>query len=144
MRMVLDTDVVIAALRSTTGASAALIRMAVAGQVTLLINVSLAFEYEAVAKRPEHCEAARLAPSAMEETIDAIVALCEPVPTHFRWRPQLHDADDEMILEAAVNGQADMIVTFNRKDYGAAPKSFGMDVLLPSEALERVRQWLKS
>jgi predicted nucleic acid-binding protein len=52
---------------------------------------------------------------------DAVLAMVEPVETHFLWRPQLRDPTDELVLEAAVNGQAAAIVTFNRRDFGAVP-----------------------
>ena len=71
--------------------------------------------------------------------LDAIAALIDPVETHYHWRPQLRDASDEMVLEAAVNGRAQAIVTFNRRDYGNAPAKFGIDVLLPREALALVK-----
>jgi PIN domain len=51
----------------------------------------------------------------------------EPVETHFMWRPQLRDPADELVLEAAVNGQAGAIVTFNRRDFGTAPARFGAE-----------------
>jgi hypothetical protein len=57
---------------------------------------------------------------------------------HFLWRPQLRDAGDEMVLETAVNGQADAIVTFNRRHYGDAPARFGILLLLPAEAYRRI------
>lgn len=72
--------------------------------------------------------------------VDAVIAMCEPVETHFLWRPQLRDPNDEMVLEAAVNGRADAIVTFNRRDYGATPAEFGVEVLLPREALARIKR----
>jgi predicted nucleic acid-binding protein len=56
------------------------------------------------------------------------------------WRPQLRDPADELVLEAAVNGRADAVVTFNRRDFGDAPAAFGIEVLTPAEALNRVRQ----
>jgi predicted nucleic acid-binding protein len=62
------------------------------------------------------------------------------VETHYRWRPQLRDAGDEMVLETAVNGRAQAIVTFNRRDYGEAPANFGVEVLSPAEALRRTHQ----
>ncbi|MBL8296031.1 MAG: PIN domain-containing protein, partial [Bryobacterales bacterium] len=64
----------------------------------------------------------------------------QPVQSFFLWRPQLRDPGDEMVLEAAVNGRADAIVTFNRRDYGTAPLQFGLAVLLPREASERITQ----
>ena len=72
--------------------------------------------------------------------IDALIDVVEPVEVDFQWRPQLSDTGDEMVLEAAVNGQADAIVTFNRRDHGIAPSRFGIAVLSPAETLVRIRQ----
>ncbi len=66
--------------------------------------------------------------------------LAEPVKTHFLWRPQLRDPNDEMVLEAAVNGRADAVVTFNVRDYGDAASRFGVEVLLPREAIARIKR----
>ena len=63
----------------------------------------------------------------------------EPVETHYRWRPQLRDAADEMVLEAAVNGKADAIVTFNLRDFSIVPEKFGIELLKPGEVLKRMR-----
>jgi predicted nucleic acid-binding protein len=65
--------------------------------------------------------------------------MIELVETHFMWRPQLRDPTDELVLEAAVNGQAAALVTFNRRDFGAAPGRFGIEVLTPAEAIRRIR-----
>lgn len=51
----------------------------------------------------------------------------------------LHDPNDEMVLEAAVNGQANAIVTFNFRDYGSAPQTFNIELLTPAEAIRRIR-----
>jgi putative PIN family toxin of toxin-antitoxin system len=137
---VLDTDVVVAAMRSPTGASAALLRAARQGQCTLLLTVGLAMEYEAVCRRPEHRIAAKLTVRDVTTFLDVIVAIGEPVWTHFLWRPQLRDPNDEMVLEAAVNGRANALVTFNVQDYGTAAARFGVDTLLPRDAIKRIRQ----
>ena len=71
--------------------------------------------------------------------MNSLAGLIKPVRTHFLWRPTLNDPNDEMVLEVAVNGQADAIVTFNLKDYGSIPNTFNIDVLRPSDALRRVR-----
>ena len=139
MILVLDTDVVVAALRSPTGASAALLGAARKGRVTLLASVALALEYEAVCGQAEHRLAAGLSQKEVEIFLAAVIAMAEPVETHFLWRPQLRDPGDEMVLEAAVNGRADALVTFNRRDYGSAPSAFGIEVLLPREALQRIK-----
>lgn len=104
----------------------------------MLANVALMLEYEAVCTRPEHVEAAGLSSTEIGVFLDALVALAEPVESHFIWRPRLRDPSDEMVLEAAVNGRANAIVTFNLRDYGSAPMEFGMRTLLPREALRSV------
>ena len=140
MRFVVETDVVVAALRSPVGASAALLRLIDEGGGTLLLSVALALEYEAVCQWPEHRLATGLSEKQVETFVNGIIRLAEPVHTLFVWRPQLRDAGDEMVLEAAVNGWADGIVTFNRKHYGDAPAAFGIAILLPGEALRRMKQ----
>lgn len=125
-------------MRSPSGASAELLRRARAGHVTLLVSVSLALEYEATCKRPEHRLAAGLNEASTEVYLDALIALGEPVTSHYLWRPQLRDPGDEMVLEVAVNGQADQIVTFNKRHFLDAPGRFGIEVVLPREALTRM------
>jgi putative PIN family toxin of toxin-antitoxin system len=136
---VLDTNVVVAAMRSPGGASAELLRMARRAEVILLVNVAHALEYEATCHLAEHRLAAGLDPHEVGVFVDAVLVMAEPVETHFMWRPQLRDPADEMVLEAAVNGQAAAIVTFNRRDFGAAPARFGVEVLTPAEAIKRIR-----
>jgi len=138
MRLVLDTDVVVAAMRSPSGASAALLGAVLDGQVQLLANVALMLEYEAVCMRAEHCAAAGLDIRQAVMFVDALAALAEPVESHFIWRPQLRDPSDEMVLEAAVNGRAQAIVTFNLRDFGVAPAQFGVKTLLPRDTCRRV------
>ena len=58
----------------------------------------------------------------------------------YLWRPTLPDVDDDMVLEAAVNGRADALVTFNVRDYGTGAAQFGVEVLLPREAISRIKR----
>src|ERR1035441_1724552 len=127
-------------MRSPTGASAAIVRAVRQRQATLLLSVPLALECEAVSRRSEHPVEAGLSERQVEIFVDAIIAMGEPVLTHFLWRPQLHDPNDEMVLEAAINGRADAIVTFNVRDYGTTPAQFGVEVLLPREAIARIKR----
>lgn len=138
MRLVLDTDVIVAALRSPGGASAALLRAIRQGRATMLVSTALLLEYEAVCLRAEHRIAAGLTESEVGSFLDGLAVLAEPVAVHFLWRPQLRDAGDEMVLEAAVNGQAHAIVAFNQRDYGNAPARFGIQSLLPAQAFRRI------
>ena len=136
----MDTDVIVAAMRSPSGASAAILEVAREHRVALLVSVPLAMEYEATCRELDHRRAAGLTVREVGIFLDAVIALAEPVETHFLWRPQLRDAGDEMVLEAAINGRADGLVTFNLRDYGALPARFGVEVLLPRDALARIRQ----
>lgn len=140
MKLVLDTDVIVAGLRSPEGASAALLRNIIEGKGTLLLSVPLILEYEAVCQLAEHRLATGLSLSDVDVFVSTLVDIAQPVEVHFRWRPMLRDPGDEMVLETAVNGQADALVTFNRRDYGEAPALFGIDILLPKEALRKVRK----
>lgn len=138
MKLVLDTDVVVAAFRSPAGASAGLLGAALDGSLQILANVALILEYEAVCTRDEHLAAAGLDVRRARVFVDALAAICFPVESHFIWRPQLRDPSDEMVLEAAVNGGADAIVTFNRRDFSDVPARFGVRTLLPREAYRRI------
>jgi putative PIN family toxin of toxin-antitoxin system len=139
---VLDTAAMIAAIRSDAGASRRLVRAALERRrvIVLLVSVPLLIEYEAVMTRIEHLRAARLSVTDVGVLLDAVAAVAEPVRLAFLWRPILADIDDDMVLEAAVNGRADAIVTFNRRDFRAAAEQFGIQVLSPGET---VRQWEK-
>jgi putative PIN family toxin of toxin-antitoxin system len=138
MKLVFDTSVMVAALRSPTGASAELLRMARYEKFGVLISVSMILEYEAVLKRHEHLSAAGLTAADVDDVLDAFCMFAEPVINHFRWRPVLSDPDDDLVLEAAVNGAADAIVTFNVADFQRAKTMFGIDVERPGETLRRM------
>jgi putative PIN family toxin of toxin-antitoxin system len=139
MKLVLDTDVLVAAVRSPTGASAALLRALQASEVRVAASVALFIEYEATCTRAEHLSASGLTLSELNDFLDALASMVEPVQIHYMWRPQVRDPADDMVLEAAVNAMADAIVSFNGKDFGPIPGRFGIDVLLPREALARIR-----
>jgi RNA-directed DNA polymerase len=87
----------------------------------------------------EHLDAAGLTTQDVQVFLDALTVIAKPVSIYFTWRPQLTDPVDEMVLETAINGQAKALVTFNRRDFGKAPAAFGIELLLPSEALRRLR-----
>lgn len=139
MRVGLDTDQLVAAMRSPTGASAAFLEGALDGRVRLLANLALVLEHEAVCGRSEHLAGAGLSVEEAGAFLDAVASLIEPVESHFFWCPQLRDPSDEMVLEAAVNGQADAIVAFNHRDFGDSPLGLGIKVLLPRDALRSLK-----
>jgi putative PIN family toxin of toxin-antitoxin system len=139
MRLVVDTNVLIAGMRSPGGASAALLVLLLERRATMLLSVSMAFEYESTSLRPEHLRAAAADEAEVKNLLNAIMDVAEPVEIHYLWRPELPDPSDDMILEAAVNGHADAIVTFNRKHYGEVPARFGIALLSPADTLRRIQ-----
>lgn len=139
VRLVLDTAVMVAAIRSDAGASRRLLVAALERRLAMLVSVPLLIEYEAVMTRPEHLAAARLSTEDVRVVLDAVAAVAEPVRLAYLWRPALPDGDDDMVLETAANGRADAIATFNRRDFAAAAR-FGIAVLSPGEAERRVEE----
>ena len=109
--------------------------MTLLGQTEMLASVPLFIEYEAVALRQEHLTAAGLSREEVGGLLDALAKVIRPVEIKYLWRPQLRDPDDEMVLEAAINGGADAIVTFNVRDFVAGAVRFGISAITPGEAL---------
>jgi len=91
--MVLDTSVLVAALRSREGASNLLLESVLTGRIKPLLSVPLFLEYEAVLKRPEQLRAFGLAARQIDSLLGAIWVVGIPVQLSFRWRPQLSDPD---------------------------------------------------
>jgi putative PIN family toxin of toxin-antitoxin system len=136
--VVLDSSVVISAFRSRLGASNRLLGLVEDGRLVPLATPALFLEYEDVLKRPEQRGASGLTLAEVDAALAALAALTEPVEVRFTWRPQLADPGDEMVLEAAVNGRADALVTHNLADFAAAAPRFGLALLRPGELLERM------
>jgi len=131
LQLVLDTNVLVAGLRSKRGASFQLIRLIAGNRFGLNVSVALALEYEDVLKRPG------LVPATSERDTDIFLdyilassTLRQFVPN---LRPSLRDPDDERILEVAVQCGA-VIVTHNTRDFDGAAL-FGIEVKTPSEVL---------
>jgi putative PIN family toxin of toxin-antitoxin system len=138
-RVVLDTSVVVAGLRTRAGAGNAVLRLVADGRIVPLATPPLFLEYEEVLQRPEQRLAHGLAPEAIEGFLAELAALVEPVEVHFLWRPQVRDPNDEMVLEAAINGQADALVTYNVADFAVAGDRFAIPILRPADLLKKVR-----
>ena len=136
----LDSSVVISAFRSRHGASNRVLRLVADRRIVPLATPALFIEYEDVLKRPEQRAVSGLTIAAIDAALAAFAAAMEPVEVRFTWRPQLADADDEMVLEAAVNGRADALVTHNLADFATAAPRFGLVLLRPGELLERMKR----
>ena len=132
-RLVFDTSVIVSALRSHVGASNSLLRMVARGYLTPLLTTTLFLEYESILKRPEHLLVTKFSEKDVDGFLSAFASSSEPVDVWFHWRPQLRDPNDEMVLEAAINGQADALVTHNTKDFLVAESQFNLLVIQPKE-----------
>ena len=108
------------------------------------MDLKLGLEYRDVALRPEHLAASQLTADEMLEVIEAVEAVAESVKVVESHRPVSPDQNDDMILDIAINGRADALVTNNIRHFTAAGKRYGIPVILPSELLRRMREESKN
>ena len=138
-RVVVDTNVIISALRSPDGSNRQVMRACFQGQLHPVIGQSLFLEYEDVASRESLFAASPLWPSERRSLLDAFCSVCEFVKVYYLWRPNLRDEADNHVLELAVAAGAEIIVTNNIKDFANANLRFpGVRVLRPSDVLKEL------
>lgn len=95
-------------------------------------------EYESVLTRPEHLAACGATTEQVSVVLDELALVCERVELAVRLHPMLSDPNDEMVLETAINGRADAIITFNERHFRGVADRFGCSVLLPVDALRQL------
>lgn len=133
MRIVIDTNVLVAAMRSSVGASFKMIGMLPERRFQPAVSVTLYLEYLDVLLRPENLVRDRTADDALG-FMRYFLSLSHRQEIHFRWRPALRDAADDFLLELAIASQSPYIVTFNKKDFGNI-ELFGIEAVTPAEFL---------
>lgn len=136
-QIVIDTNVLIAALRSNRGAAFLLLSLLGSLNRSFEINLSvpLVVEYEDVALRPGMLPA--LTQPEIEQALDYLCEIGSHHEIFFLWRPFLRDPKDDMVLELAIEAQCDFIVTFNQKDF-VGVEQFGLEALTPYQFLQRI------
>lgn len=134
-RIVLDTNVLVAGLRSRRGASNKLLNLIARGFFATVVSGPLVFEYEEVTRR--HIDPIPYSADEVKEIIDFICAHSEARPVYYLWRPFLRDLNDDHVLEVAVVGQCDTIVTFNLRDFVGVDQ-FGIRAITPSSFLKEI------
>jgi len=131
--IVLDTNVLVSALRSRRGASYKLLSLVGQGLFDIVLSVPLVVEYESATKRQS-----RQLGLTHQEIDDVLNYLCS-VGIHrqiyFLWRPYLRDPKDDLVLEVAVESESDYVITYNRRDFAGLGK-FGLQALEPGRFLE--------
>jgi predicted nucleic acid-binding protein len=125
-------------MRSRHGASNRLLQLAYARWFQMLATPALFLEYEEILGRDEQRAVHGMSPERIAAFLIGIAAILEPVKVYYRWRPQMQDVDDEMVLDAAINGRADAIVTHNLRDFLPAASRFGLRVVTPVSFVEEV------
>ena len=139
MRIVFDTSVVVAGLRSPNGASAKIIDLIQVGEVTLCLDYKMSCEYREVATRPEHCKASGLSVRQVSDFLSALEDIAEPIRMKRRYRGLSPDPADDMVLELAINAVCDTIVTHNLRHLKQPASRFDIPVFTPAEFLEWLR-----
>ncbi len=105
----------------------------------MIATPPLFLEYEEVLSRPEQLSATGFSLEDVDAFVRDLAQLIEPAEVYFRWRPQVRDPDDEMVVEAAMNGRANCIVTHNTRDFAGVSERFSVRVLKPSDLLKEFK-----
>jgi len=133
--IVLDTNVLISALRSRRVASFRLLSLIGTGRFDIALSVPLVLEYEGVADRM--LADLGVSGSHLSDILDYLCSVAIHRPVFFLWRPTLPDPKDDMVLELAVDASAEIIVTFNTRDFLGVDR-FGIRVMTPREYLQQI------
>lgn len=134
--LILDTNVLVAALRSRTGQSRVLLKQILERKRIAGVSVPLFLEYEAVLLRPDNLKSFGLSSHQVIEFLDGLAGCLKPIDVTYLWRPQLRDPADEMVLEAAVNGSVSHLITWNQRDFFPAALRFNLQVMTPADYLQ--------
>jgi putative PIN family toxin of toxin-antitoxin system len=136
VRLVLDTSVIVSAFRSRNGASRQLFAELTQRRFIVIATPACFLEYEEVLSRPEQAGIHGYSTPDIDKFLNALARYTELVQVNYTYRPQLRDPDDEFILEAAINGFADIIATFNVNDFLPEASHFGIEVLPPGRIIK--------
>jgi len=134
MKVVIDTNVLIAALKSNRGAAHKLLLMLPDNLYTPNVSVPLFIEYESVAKRKGLLS--HLSPDEIDSILDFLLSKSSIRKVFYLWRPFLKDPKDDLVLEVAVESESNYIITFNKKDFKGCSK-FGIQIVTPQEFMKK-------
>jgi putative PIN family toxin of toxin-antitoxin system len=138
MRVVIDTNVFVGACMGV-GASNAVVRACLEHRLVPLMGVALLTEFEATLSRDELFAGSRLDAAERSMLLDTFLALCEWTRVYFLWRPNLKDESDNHLIELAVAGDADVVVTRNLRDLRGAELRFEpLRILSPEDFLKEL------
>jgi len=131
--IVLDTNVLVSALRSRRGASYKLLSLVGKGLFDIVLSVPLVVEYESASKRQSR--QLGLTHQDIDDVLDYLCSVGVHRQIYFLWRPYLRDPKDDLVLEVAVESESDYVITYNLRDF-AGLERFGLQALKPGRCLE--------
>lgn len=134
-QVVLDTNVLLTALRSNKGASYKLLTLIDCGKFEINLSVPLVLEYEDILKRDT--PGTYLSNKEIDNILDYLCKIANKREIFYLWRPFLKDPKDDFILELAVESKSDFIITFNQKDFTGIDK-FGIEAITPKNFLKLI------
>jgi putative PIN family toxin of toxin-antitoxin system len=135
--IVVDTDVLVAALLGAGGASRRVLRGCLTRKFRPVMGTALFLEYESVMRRDALFRQCVLSASERDQLLDAFLKVCEWIRIYYLWRPNLRDEADNHVVELAVAAAAEVIVTRNVKDFRRAELKFpGLRILKPEQLTE--------
>jgi putative PIN family toxin of toxin-antitoxin system len=134
-QVVLDTNILVTALRSKRGASFKLISLIEKGPFEINLSVSLVFQYEEILRRQR--SSLHVSQDDIADFLDYLCSIANLHEIYFLWRPYLPDPQDDMLLDLAVKAGCKYIVTYNKRDFRGA-EMFGIEVVTAKEFLERI------
>jgi putative PIN family toxin of toxin-antitoxin system len=133
--VLLDTNVLVAGLRSRNGAAFRLLSLVGTGHFQICLTVPVVLEYETVLL--DHVEQLYLTAADVGDLLDYFCSVAKHQEVYYLWRPYLKDPKDDLVLEAAVAGGCEAIITYNRRDFAGA-ENFGVRILTPGQFLRRI------
>jgi putative PIN family toxin of toxin-antitoxin system len=138
LKIILDTNVLVSAFTSQTGASRAILRRVLQGQYQTLISLPLFLEYEDVLSRKETLERCPLNGAEMKQLLEAVLSKMEWVEVYYQWRPNLKDEADNHLIELAVAAGDVILLTHNLKDLKSGELLFNeIKILTPAQFLQQ-------
>lgn len=134
--MVVDTSVLICALIAEKGPSREILRRCLRGEYKPLVSNALFSEYEDVSGRKRILDACPLSTQEIRELLNSLYSVCHWVSVYFLWRPNLKDEGDNFLIELALAGNADFIISQNIKDLRGSELRFPeLRILTPEQML---------
>lgn len=137
MKVVLDTNVLVAATRSRNGASFKLLSRLPDPRFQIALSVALYTEWQDVMSRPEHLPPG-MGPADAQGFLRYLVSIAHHQDVYYLWRPFLRDPDDDMVLECAVASGSPYLVTHNVRDFRKITE-LGVQPVTPAEFLALLR-----